>query len=871
MIAADQRRLHEVVQGLLRRPSFWRGDPPLPILHLVGEEREAGEAARALAAPFKGGLPYAAPEDVRDVVAVVDALAGENGNLGASVSGSFLPAPRFPLAQFVLWAREQREKTPENWTAAWPPAPESRLGQEEFRARYRKWRWQRYGEQRVRRTAADFVVRAATTWVPVGMVVALLAGWDVVDLLSLIPWVAGLVIAGAGTAVQATLSIRGTFFSGWFRRHQYVGLRRRRFESRYKYALRLSNAPVAELDKLLVYAMVQDLRQAYQKWLIPWPSWGRGWYCLLVLPSGTRFLEVLRQVIAETGSYPPMLVIVGGPEMPLVVRPVPPVRTLDQLPEAVAEWRAAQELKVPELYVPVTVDDAETTGIGAFRPSPLRAFGYWAAVAVLAFGPVAVVGQTWIGCGGGLREENAQCVGLSDDLREINPDPLLVPILERIEEQNRAVTGNQRVITVFYLGPLTSKGHRDEQISGSAGELAGIAARQLAYNRLRTWQIRVEFANAGQNFVSAAYAAQMIKDRAAGDPNVAAAIGFAWSRTETQQAIRLLSDAHMPMLSTTNTADTTPLLNGRSPSPSFFRMAAPNSAQAKAAEFWLSKGLPGGKPVPAERVAVLVELDAAKRELYSQDLANGLTAPRDGVAPPYAAARRYEFQDQDSLSAIVDQACQDGAQVLFYTGRAGYLDNLMDTREHQCADGVRVLAGDEVTGRVAQILADGSAVNNPEISFIALNDARAEQSGSGAVNDSQREIEAWIGQVVRQRGPEVSRVHARMGYDALLAVTSAIDQIKATTVDDSVNVAQSVAYNLRGLGVDGQVQGATGSFFFSTDAKFHTALPRELWLFSSERGEKVPLLRGRCTVDEKAPGTAELAVGCSLDKETPGR
>ncbi|WP_204042192.1 hypothetical protein [Acrocarpospora phusangensis] len=861
MIAADQRRLQGVLEGLLRRPSFWRGDPPLPVLLLVGAD--SADTAVALAAPFKGSLPYAAPvgEELKDVPALVNALAGENGDLGAAIGGSFLPAPRFPLAQFVLWAREQRAQRPEDWTGVWPPAPESRKGQDEFRARYRKWRWERYGERRARRTAADFVVRAATTWVPLGMAVALLAGWDVVDLLSLIPWVVGLIVAAAGTAVQAALSIRGTFFSGWFRRHRYVNLRRKRFESRHKYALRLAAEP--DLDKLLVYAMFQDLRQAYQKWVIPWPSWGRGWYGLLVLrepgPGVTRFLGVLRDVIADTGVHPPLLVLAAG-DGP--IPPATPVRPLALLPEAIQDWRA----QVPEPFIPVTVNESDIPDMGAFRPTPLRAFGYWAVVALLAFGPIAVVGRTWIGCGDGLREVERQCVGLSDDLNEIEPDPLLAPVLERIQRQNREVQDDQRVITVFYLGPLTTSRSGGDQISGSAGELAGIAARQLAYNRLHSWQIRVEFANAGQDFVSAAYAAQMIKDRAAGDPNIAGAIGFAWSRTETQDAIRLLSDAHMPMLSTTNTADTTPLVYGMKPSPSFFRMAAPNSAQAKAAEFWLQRGLPGGGKVPAEKVAVLLEIDERGRELYSKDLADGLTA-RPGAL--YADARRYVFRDENQLAAQVDQACQDGAAVLFYTGRSSYLGNLVDTKEHQCGRDVRVLAGDEVTGRLAQILADGSSVNNPQISFIALNDARAEQDGSEAINDTQREIEAWIKDVHPERGRSVSRVHARMGYDALLAITSAIDQIKATNVDPAVNIAQSVAYNLRGLGVDGHIQGATGSFYFSTDADFHTALPRELWLFSSEPGQTVPILRGKCTVDTSTEDPAELDVGCTTEPAAP--
>jgi hypothetical protein len=52
--------------------------------------------------------------------------------------GSFLPPPRFPLVQFVLWARRQRDEPPSADAPAvrrWPPDPHSRTGQEEFKER----------------------------------------------------------------------------------------------------------------------------------------------------------------------------------------------------------------------------------------------------------------------------------------------------------------------------------------------------------------------------------------------------------------------------------------------------------------------------------------------------------------------------------------------------------------------------------------------------------------------------------------------------------------------------------------------------------------------------------------------------------------
>ncbi|MFI7127783.1 ABC transporter substrate-binding protein [Nonomuraea sp. NPDC050153] len=854
----------EVVEGLLRRP-FWR-DLPLPVLVLTGAQ--AGAAGR-LSERFNGLLPYAKPEEGahKSLAELVEALAGASGAFGGNKVGrTLLPAPRFPLTEFVLWARAQRDKKPEQWPEdKWPPQPESRPGQEELKRRFGA----RFGvrpslqaDSRKRWAAGDFLVRAAIFFVPVATVAAWWLDTGITDLIPLAPGLLALLLGTGAIGLQAVRFIRGTAFSRWFRRHQYEGLRRTVSQSRPEYTLLLMNASEPEIEKLLVYAMLEDLRQAYRKWpRIPWPSWGRGLYALLVLdaedPVHARFLRVLDEVRYETGIVPPLLVIAEDPGQPEPAGP-PARREQRSIAKEVDDWRSRVALRGPEPRLRLAGDKLVLTG--TYRPRlarvKARAVGYWLAMlALLLAPPLYVYGSNWFGCGPGMMRAEQQCVGLSDNLAEIAPDPALVPILERIKQQNEAIDTRQRVITVFYLGVLTTAHPGDDQTGGSAGELSGIAARQGAYNRLGSWQIKVEVANTGQYFRHARFAAAMIRQRAAGDPDVAGVIGLAWSRTETQDAIRVLSDAHIPMLSTTNSADRTPLVYHDRPSPYFFRMAAPNSAQARAFEFWLARGLPGGRPVAPQRVAVLVEHDVEEHELYSKDLAEGL------AKGPYAAAKQYRFANQDELASKVDLACQDGAEVLLYTGRATFLNTVADTREHQCAAKVQILAGDDVTEKLGQLLVKEDFPNKPAISFVALNDVRKGQGD----NRTQTEIENWIASV---KATGVSRVHAWMGYDALLAVTSAINKIKASDVDESVNIAESVAYNLRGLGVGGLIQGASGKFYFSEDAESHAALPRGLWLFSTDpaagASENGLVPRGSCTVDEKAPDTAELEVKCSF-------
>jgi ABC-type branched-subunit amino acid transport system substrate-binding protein len=852
----------EVVERLLLRP-FWR-DLPLPLLVLTGT---AG-AARQLAEPFSERLPYAKPDEGEhnSLAELVDALAGAKGDLGNNkVRNTLLPAPRFPLTEFVLWAWAQRDDKPEQWQGSWPPRPDSRSGQEEIRQRLSA----RFGvrgslqaDSRKRWAAGDFFVRAAVFFVPIATVLAWWLDAGITDLIPLAPGLLALLLGVGAIGLQAARYIRGSAFSRWFRRHRYKDLRRTVGESRQRYALRLMNTPVPKIERLLVYAMLEDLRQAYRKWpRIPWPSWGRGLYALLVLNARdrhhARFLQVLEEVLYDTGIVAPLLVIAEDPRQPEPPPPQPADGGRRSIADDVEEWRSRVALRGPEPRLRLAGDELQLPG--AYRPRlkrvKVRAVGYWLAVlALLLAPPLFVYGSNWFGCGPGMMRAEGQCVGLSNNLAEIAPHPSLVPILERIRQQNEEVDTNQRVITVFYLGPLTTSRPGDDQMGGSAGELSGIAARQAAYNQLGSWQIKVELANTGQDFRYAEFAASMIRQRAAGDPDVAGVIGLAWSRTETQAAIKVLSDAHIPMLSTTNSADVTPRIYQGRPSPYFFRMAAPNSAQARAFEMWLAHGLPGRKPVDPQRVAVLIEVDADSRELYSRDLAGAL------AKGSYAAAKQYQFANQDELARQIELACKERAEVLLYTGRANFLNTVADTREHRCADEVQILASDDVTDKLVQLLTRENFINKPAISFIALNDMRQGQN-----NRTQTEIENWIASA---KAKGVSRVHAWMGYDAVLAVTSAINQIKARDVDESVNIAESVAYNLRGLGVGSLIQGASGKFYFSEDAESHAALPRGLWLFSTHpaagSAENGPVSRGSCTVDEKVPGTAELEVKCSF-------
>ncbi|MBP2704917.1 ABC transporter substrate-binding protein [Microbispora sp. RL4-1S] len=736
--------VHGVIEKLVRRPFFWLPDQPLPLVFVVERDGDAFEAARRLAAPFEEFLPHAAVPageygTLRDLVA---ALAGEQGQLGKPIGGSFLPPPRFPLVQFVLWARRQRDEPPDGDRAGlpgrhWPPDPQSRTGQEEFKDRLKVWRRGRYGGDRGRRTAADFLGRAATTWVPVGTLAAWWLGGSS-DLIGLIPWALGVIVAMAGTVVQAMLSIRGSFFNGWFRRQPYLA--RKPFERLPKYALRLADASEADVERLLVHAMCQDLHQAYQKWIIPWPSWGRGLYGLLVLdatrPGGVneRFLRILEETTEETGLLPPMVVLAAVPEsIAPDQRPVTAGR-LAELGALTEAWREAARRRVPPLRLLVTASGRPPDDDHRPRllPSRLRAIGYWCVVALLVIGPVMWLARNQqdrnAHCGGlpWVDRVAGECVGV---VNATGPAPRdlfggrITDLIARIDRNNAVARDSGAYVSVVLFGEYSIRNPLpdDSRLAGALAELTAVEEYQRSVTS--TPRLQVLVANGGDDFGQGRRTAELIRALAEEDPHTLGVIGFPRSVKGVEQAIATLHAAKMPMLATTATADRLGYVrdddadqgegdgqgggggNGGAadstpgrPSPYYFRMAPTNYRQAVLAARYARRTLLSGVDAPT---AVIVQ-DRSSGDSYTNNLADDYAKAVAGEGIEVSESVYYTV-DRGGIAEAASRACARRPDVILYAGRAPeFLGFLNAVEGNDCGPGtVKVLAGDDVIKVVA--------------------------------------------------------------------------------------------------------------------------------------------------------------------------
>ncbi|MEV5410011.1 ABC transporter substrate-binding protein [Thermopolyspora sp. NPDC052614] len=706
--------LRSVIATFIRRPWFWRRDRQLPLLLVTGPD--AAVVAEEAIAPFAKHLPSTTVRegDHASVAALVAALAGSRGQLGKPVDGSFLPAPRFPLAQFVLWARKQRDEPPDSGN--WPPDPQSHEGFQVFKTRLKEWRRKRPTSGGTWRLVVDFFLgRAAVTWVPLGTLVVWLAAGPS-DLVGVLPWLLGILVATIGICAQGLGSLRGSFFYGWFKRQQFT--RRGYWERLATYALRLANATDDDSDRLLVHALCEDLRQAYKKWPIPWPSWGRGLYCLLhieiddVQSVNARFLRLLEDTCETTGLVLPMLVIATVPDELAGPRLSAAPAELGALTENVRKWRRARLRHRTSLRLVVRSNGHHPSPAPPYRLRPwrhqARAIGYWGVVllglpGLIIWLALSTINGRAASCGGLTHVERlgGECIGVINATRDVPRDLFkaeIYAIMQKIDATNRAVDRAGEYVSLALFGEYSVEtSWPDERYASALSELT--AAEEFQRAVMRAPRVKILIVNAGDNYRQGKRAAELVTKLAEEDTHLMGVVGLARSVAGVEQAVSQFDAAKIPVVSTTATADDLGMVNGR-PSPYYFHLSPTNFRQATLAARFARKTL----PTTAERASAVIVQDGMDEDTYTNnlaaDFASALQKEKFTVGSPIAYG-----DSQDQMTPAVAKACARKPHVFMYAGRASdFLDFLRAIEgSGPCGDRLpaRVIAGDDVSRVVA--------------------------------------------------------------------------------------------------------------------------------------------------------------------------
>jgi ABC-type branched-subunit amino acid transport system substrate-binding protein len=225
-------------------------------------------------------------------------------------------------------------------------------------------------------------------------------------------------------------------------------------------------------------------------------------------------------------------------------------------------------------------------------------------------------------------------------------------------EDQRVLDSGSPYITLVVGAILTGNA---SDVSSGRNNLQGAYVAQKEYNdgwKLRGGRlVRLLIANAGSKSGYVAEVTEQIVQAAQQDATIIGVMG--WSRSAyVQNSISLLTRAHLPMVSSTASADS---LSGVSPY--FFRVAPPNKSQAIAGAKYAEKQL------HASRVALFVD----PKNSFSSSLANDFKQQFVADGHQIADTESYTVGDKASLPALLQKALNSNPDLIYF---AGYADDL---------------------------------------------------------------------------------------------------------------------------------------------------------------------------------------------------
>jgi serine/threonine protein kinase/ABC-type branched-subunit amino acid transport system substrate-binding protein len=245
-------------------------------------------------------------------------------------------------------------------------------------------------------------------------------------------------------------------------------------------------------------------------------------------------------------------------------------------------------------------------------------------------------------------------------------------------EDQRVLDSGSPYITLVVGAILT--GSMDD-ISDGRDTLQGAYAAQKEYNnglKLGGGKlVRLLIANAGSKSTNATAVTEQIVQAAQQDTTVVGFMG--WSRSAySQNAIPIVTSAHLPMVSGTASAD---MLSGISPY--FFRVAPPNKSQAIASAKYAEQQL------QASRAALFVD----PNDSYSSSLADGFKQQFVADGKQIVDTENYTVGDKVHLPTLLQKALNTNPDLIYFAGYANDLAALLVDLGTSQPD-LQVLGGD---------------------------------------------------------------------------------------------------------------------------------------------------------------------------------
>jgi hypothetical protein len=643
---------------------------------------------------------------------------------------------------------------------------------------------------------------------------ALPSGSDTVSMVSqVLFWLVRRAVPGVvfRAAVSGRVPLLGRHYR-WFMRQQYLAPRQSvtflGFAERLTAGWRDGEQP-DQVNKLLLHAFLEDLRQAYRRRVWRPSDWRRTAYPALLLDHvapgnvGGELVRLIGDVRTETGRNDPLLIVASGGQPP---PELPEPHPLTEADEAYDEWADAlpemRRLRRPAAWLVVLRPDDTDTGPpsrGGIRPFSAPDPPWWsrrflpAALCLVLVAPLGVwVGTRWgPGChpaltGGRVSVEVAasgECVGYSDRAAQVfNNDPgqdRLRTVQRRIFAQNRAAEEvwqrsdrRRPFLTLVYLGTLTGNRTRadEESYVSEREELEGMATAQYAL--LKESAGADGAANAGRQMIYADRAVAMLAELAHDDPTVLGVVGLVESRTSTARALRALNQVGLPVLAPTLSADRMDA-NSRL----YLQISAPHVDQVTMVDAYAREVL---KVEQAHVFYTTLEGSSLTEDLYVGTLVDGLRQ-RFGT-------RIKRLDEWRTGQRLTDECGYSG--LLFYAGRWSEFDGFLRALRECGGNPPRHLVADDSANRyMANPGLRAAAPGNMPVTYVskaALATCAALRAARDRRDDARASFLALIQaddlldpprcrpETEQQVGERVS-----LAYDAAMMLIRAVESLAA--------------------------------------------------------------------------------------------
>lgn len=280
-------------------------------------------------------------------------------------------------------------------------------------------------------------------------------------------------------------------------------------------------------------------------------------------------------------------------------------------------------------------------------------------------------------CAPGVQKRHGECIGVNADGYDFG-NPEIKDVARAIAAQNKEI-GGQPSVTVAMMLPLQSDDPALRRQMRSDLQGAYLGQRQVNQAKGEPPKIRLALANPGRDYAQQAEVVDaLLKMAHSSDHPLRAVTGFNLSLKSTTQAIKQLTEHHVPVLASRLSGDGS--TNEDRPDGTTAKLKFPGLARIIPSNHDAAQALAGFNNSQArQNRKTVVVYDERPNDGYNESLTRAFNSIRE-KGPPGPAAMSFESPDVDKagstgnqFNTIANNICDTGADTVYFAGRTLHL------------------------------------------------------------------------------------------------------------------------------------------------------------------------------------------------------